>query len=273
MTNIYVGCTMPTTRYCCIVCARVEWRAIESSRLCKIICHRLVVNQIAKTRDGAIEIGCNSSYMISPCCKNYTHRSTNPNRTISIHQGSRTRRVLLAPSHKALGQLTQTAQIKLIIRIQIHQPLPRQPACRAIERALVQTLRTRPSALDNSRCHRQSVIAVIRIRFLHVINDATEQRVVVVADIFAFAVAETRLGTGHDLGGWDDLRAVFVCDERFGEDEELETHADLRYVLGYRKTRISAEGIGGGECGKELLVAHEVPETRVDAIANLCGFA
>lgn len=117
------------------------------------------------------------------------------------------------------------------------------------------------------------MIAVIRIRLLHVKDNATEQRVVVVADIVAFPVAETGLRTGYDAGGLDDLRAVFVCDEGFGEDEELETHADLRYVLGYRGTQIGAEGSGGGECGKGFLVAHEVPKTSVDAIADLGGFA
>ena len=94
-----------------------------------------------------------------------------------------------------------------------------------------------------------------------------------VADIVAFPVAETGLRPGHDAGGLDDLRAVFVGDERFGEDEELETHADLRYVLRYGETWVGAEGSGGGECGEGFLVAHEVPETSVDAIADLGGFA
>ena len=117
------------------------------------------------------------------------------------------------------------------------------------------------------------MITIIRIRFLHVENNAAEERVVVVADIVSFPVAETGLRTGCDAGGLKDLRAVFVGVESFGEDEELQTHADLRYVLGDGETGVCAEGAGGGECGEGFLVAHEVPKTGVDAVADLGGFA
>ena len=117
------------------------------------------------------------------------------------------------------------------------------------------------------------MITIIRIRLLHVENDAAEEGVVVVAHILAFPVAETGLGTGRDAGGGKDLRAVFVGVESFGEDEELEAHADLSDVLGDGETRVGAEGAGGGECGEGFLVAHGVPETGVDAVADLGGFA
>ena len=117
------------------------------------------------------------------------------------------------------------------------------------------------------------MIAIVRIRFLHVENDAAEERVVVVADIVSFPVAETGLRNGHDASCLKDLRAVFVGVESFGEDEELQTHADLGYVLGYGETGVCAEGTGGGECGEGFLVAHEVPKSSVDPIANLSRFA
>ena len=100
------------------------------------------------------------------------------------------------------------------------------------------------------------MITIIRIRLLHVENDAAEQRVVVVAHICAFPVAETGLRTGDDGGGLKDLRAVFVGVERFGEDEELQAQANLRDVLRDGEAWVGAEGAGGGECGEGFLVAH-----------------
>ena len=117
------------------------------------------------------------------------------------------------------------------------------------------------------------MITIIRIRFLHVENDAAEERVVVVADILSLPVAETGLRTGYDAGGFQDLRAVLVGVESFGEDEELQAHADLGDVLRDGETWVGAEGAGGGELGEGFLVAHEVPETGVDAGADLGGFA
>ena len=91
------------------------------------------------------------------------------------------------------------------------------------------------------------MITIIRIRLLHVEHDAAEQRVVVVAHIRALPVAETGLRTGRDAGGFEDLRAVFVGGERFGEDEELQARADLRDVLRDGEAWVGAEGAGGGE--------------------------
>lgn len=117
------------------------------------------------------------------------------------------------------------------------------------------------------------MIPIIRVRFLHVKDHAAEQRRVMVADIRTLPVAERRFGTGLDRGGLDDLRAIFVRDERFREDEELEAHADLRYVLGDREWGGGAEGTGRGERGEGFLVAHQVPEAGIDSVADLGDFA
>ena len=94
-----------------------------------------------------------------------------------------------------------------------------------------------------------------------------------VAHILPFPIAETGLRTGRDAGGFQDLRAVFVGVECFGEDEELQAQADLGDVLRDGEAGVGAKGAGGGECGEGFLVAHEVPETGVDAGADLGGFA
>lgn len=117
------------------------------------------------------------------------------------------------------------------------------------------------------------MVAIIRVRLLHVEDDAAEQGRVVVADVGALPVAEGGFGAGCDGAGLDDLRAVFVGDEGLREDEELQARADLGYVLGDGERGVGAEGAGGREGREGLLVAHQVPEAGVDAGADLRDFA